>query len=83
MSCLNVLLIDNFYILAQLRVPLRSVSGALYPLQQWELIILSLGQTNQELLDNLLDIHNQRLTKMDQNGIDFVCLFFIQPIQLP
>lgn len=34
--------------------------------------IVVLGQTNADLLANLLDVHSQRLTKMDQNGIDFV-----------
>jgi len=38
-----------------------------------------LGQTNAELNANLLDIHNQRLAKMDQNNIDYMVLSCASP----
>lgn len=37
------------------------------------ILSLPLGQTNAELLSNLLDIHDQRLSDMDETGVDFVC----------
>ncbi|THU76577.1 amidohydrolase 2 [Dendrothele bispora CBS 962.96] len=37
------------------------------------------GQTNEELMNNLLDVHNQRLRQMDENGIDFMVLSCVSP----
>ncbi|KAK7039157.1 hypothetical protein VNI00_010061 [Paramarasmius palmivorus] len=37
------------------------------------------GQTSAELSANLLDIHNQRLTQMNDNGIDFMVLSCANP----
>ncbi|THU93404.1 amidohydrolase 2 [Dendrothele bispora CBS 962.96] len=37
------------------------------------------GQPVSELQANLLDIHNQRLTQMDENGIDFMILSCASP----
>jgi 2,3-dihydroxybenzoate decarboxylase len=37
------------------------------------------GGTNAELKANLLDIHNQRLTSMNENNIDFMVLSCAQP----
>ncbi|ESK90342.1 amidohydrolase family protein [Moniliophthora roreri MCA 2997] len=37
------------------------------------------GQTSAELSANLLDIHNQRLAQMDENGIDFMVLSCANP----
>ncbi|TFK37550.1 amidohydrolase 2 [Crucibulum laeve] len=39
----------------------------------------ALGGTNAELRANLLDIHNQRLTLMNQNNVDFMVLSCSQP----
>ncbi|KAJ7079119.1 amidohydrolase 2 [Mycena belliarum] len=38
-----------------------------------------LGQTNAELQANLLDIHNQRLARMDANGVDYLVLSCATP----
>ncbi|KAF5332928.1 hypothetical protein D9758_015954 [Tetrapyrgos nigripes] len=37
------------------------------------------GQTSDELSANLLDVHNQRLRQMDENGIDFMVLSCASP----
>ncbi|THU93386.1 hypothetical protein K435DRAFT_192334 [Dendrothele bispora CBS 962.96] len=37
------------------------------------------GQTSDDLTANLLDIHNQRLRRMDENGIDFMILSCASP----
>ncbi|KAL0060126.1 hypothetical protein AAF712_013098 [Marasmius tenuissimus] len=37
------------------------------------------SRTGQEISRNLLDIHNQRLTEMDENGIDFMVLSCASP----
>ncbi|KAJ7925008.1 hypothetical protein B0H13DRAFT_1172305 [Mycena leptocephala] len=38
-----------------------------------------LGQTINDLEANLLDIHNQRLTQMDANGVDYMVISCTQP----
>ncbi|KAJ6500099.1 amidohydrolase 2 [Mycena vitilis] len=38
-----------------------------------------LGQTNADLVANLLDIHNQRLARMDANGVDYMVLSCASP----
>lgn len=38
-----------------------------------------LGQTYQDLLDNLQDVHNQRLRYMDEAGVDYMVLSLTSP----
>lgn len=37
------------------------------------------GQTSEQLAENLLDVHNQRLAGMDANGVDFMVLSCTSP----
>ncbi|KAJ7282983.1 amidohydrolase 2 [Mycena rebaudengoi] len=37
------------------------------------------GQTNDDLKANIMDIHNQRLARMDANGVDYMVLSCAQP----